>query len=338
MKNGRLFQILYLLLAHRELTAAWLSEKLEVSQRTIYRDIDALSAAGIPVYARQGQGGGIRLMEQFQMDRQLLDKEEQELLLSSLQSLHSVGAVDDGQLLSRLASLFQRQPVDWLEVDLDSWGGRERERQVFSICKQAIWDRRLMELEYDNSEGEHSRRTVEPVRLCFKGGGWYLSAWCRMRGAMRLFRLNRIVDCRVLKETFSVREDAGADRGHIPETTAQTARKPGAANQAARKPGAADQAAQKPGAADQAPAPSSEISLLLEFTSKAAYQVRDAFAPDEITCRPDGSFLVCTSFPPGRWILGFLLSFGSEVQVLEPEEYRSLLLNESEQIQKLYRT
>lgn len=318
MKNGRLFQILYLLLEHRELTAAWLSEKLEVSQRTIYRDIDALSAAGIPVYARQGQGGGIRLMEQFQMDRQLLDKEEQELLLSSLQSLHSVGAVDDGQLLSRLASLFQRQPVDWLAVDLDSWGGRERERQVFSVCKQAIWDRRLMEIEYDNSEGEHSSRTVEPVRLCFKGGGWYLSAWCRMRGAMRLFRLNRIGDCRVLDETFSVREDAGADRGKFPETAVGTAR--------------------EPGAADKAPTPASEISLLLEFTSKAAYQVRDAFAPDEITCRPDGSFLVRTSFPPGRWILGFLLSFGSQVRVLEPEEYRSQLLKEAEQIQKLYRT
>lgn len=334
MKNGRLFQILYLLLEHRELTAAWLSEKLEVSQRTIYRDIDALSAAGIPVYARQGQGGGIRLMEQFQMDRQLLDKEEQELLLSSLQSLHSVGAVDDGQLLSRLASLFQRQPVDWLEVDLDSWGGRQREKEVFSLCKQAIWDRRLMEIEYDNSEGEHSRRTVEPVRLCFKGGGWYLSAWCRMRGAMRLFRLNRIGDCRVLEEAFSVREDVGADRGKFLGTAAEAARKPRASvtGTARETEETAAGTAREPGTAE------SEISLLLEFTSKAAYQVRDAFAPDEITCRPDGSFLVRTSFPPGRWILGFLLSFGSEVRVLEPEEYRSQLLKEAEQIQKLYRT
>lgn len=320
MKNGRLFQILYLLLEHQELTAAWLSEKLEVSQRTIYRDIDALSAAGIPVYAKQGQGGGIRLMEQFQMERQLLDHEEQELLLSALQSLHSVGAADEQHVLSRLTALFQRKPVDWLEVDLDSWGGRQMEKELFAVCRQAIWNRKLMEIEYDNSEGEHSRRMVEPVRLCFRGGCWYLSAWCRSRHALRLFRLNRISGYQVLEETVPVREYPAGEGG---SGIKDDVKYPG---------GTGDSAGIK------AFRPEDMISFCLKFTSRAAYQVRDFFPPDEITCQPDGSFLVHTVFPPGRWVTGFLLSFGSEVQILEPEEYRIRLLKEVKQIQKVYET
>ncbi len=311
MKNGRLFQILYLLLEHQELTASWLAEKLEVSQRTIYRDIDALSAAGIPVYARQGQGGGIRLMEQFQMERQLLDHEEQDLLLSALQSLHSVGAVDEQHMLSRLTALFKRKPVDWLEVDLESWGGRQTEKELFSVCKEAIWNRQLLKIEYDNSEGEHSLRTVEPVRLCFKGGCWYLCAWCRTRCGMRLFRLNRIGSCQVLKDTFPLRE--------YPEGSAGVSGSEHSDGIGAFRP---------------------EVMqpFCLKFTSKAAYQVRDFFPPDEIRRQPDGGFLVHTVFPPGRWVTGFLLSFGGEVEVLEPESYRTYLLEEAKQIQKLYET
>ena len=78
MKNGRLFEILYLLVEKRAVTAGELAQRLEVSERTIYRDIDALSAAGIPVYAQKGKGGGIRLMDQFVLDRALLSQEQQD--------------------------------------------------------------------------------------------------------------------------------------------------------------------------------------------------------------------------------------------------------------------
>lgn len=302
MNNGRLFRIVYLLLEHQELTAAWLAEELEVSQRTIYRDIDALSAAGIPVYAKQGKGGGICLLEQFKMERQLLSAREQEHMLSALQSLHSVGAVDETQILSRLSALFGRKPVDWLEVNLESWGGRQMEKELFEICRQAIWSHQLMEFDYDNSEGEHSRRCVEPMRLYFQGGCWYLSAWCRARQGLRMFRLNRISTCTVMEETFIPRECLTS-----PKEEKKSNYEP------------------------------EMMNLILRFTSRAAYQVRDLFAPDEIEKQPDGDFLVHTSFPEGRWALGFLLSFGSEVSVLEPESMRLKLLQEAEKICRIYK-
>lgn len=305
MNNGRLFRILYLLLEHQELTASWLSGELEVSQRTIYRDIDALSAAGIPVYAKQGKGGGICLLEQFKMERQLLNSDEQELMLSALQSLHSVGAADEKQMLSRLSTLFGRKPVDWLEVNLESWGGRQAEKALFETCRQAIWSCSLMEFDYDNTEGEHSRRCVEPVRLRFQGGCWYLSAWCRARQGYRLFRLNRISACRVLQETFVPREYTGGESNDRHEPGVYTPEM---------------------------------IPMTLGFTSKAAYQVRDFFAPDEIEAQPDGGFLVHTEFPAGRWVTGFLLSFGGEVRVLEPEWIRTQVQQEAERICRQYKT
>lgn len=91
MKNSRLFEMLYLLVERRSITARELAERLEVSERTIYRDVDALSAAGIPVFTQKGQGGGIRLMEQFVLDRALLSQEEQDEILFALQAILTTG-------------------------------------------------------------------------------------------------------------------------------------------------------------------------------------------------------------------------------------------------------
>lgn len=162
MKNSRLFQILYLLMERQDVTAAWLSEKLEVSQRTIYRDIDALSAAGIPIYCQKGKGGGIRLMEQFQINRSLLDEEDQSQLLTALKSMEAVGAFGNTELISRLSALFKQEPTDWLEISFDSWGDRPVEQTCFKQCRQAIFDRRLLSFTYSNSQGEPGTGFIAP--------------------------------------------------------------------------------------------------------------------------------------------------------------------------------
>ncbi len=300
MKNNRLFEILYLLMEHQELTARWLAEKLEVSQRTIYRDLDALSASGIPVYCQKGKGGGIRLMEQFQMDRSLLDENEQEELLTALKSFHTIKAMDSSALLSRLSALFQKKPTDWLEVDFGSWDGHAREKQYFELCKEAILSCHTLHFTYYNSNSQKSSRTVEPLCLYYKGGGWYLKAYCLQKEDYRMFRLNRILELTVTEETF------------LPGKTFET-----------------DFSKEHP---DQPPS----ISLTLLFSHRAAYRIMDAFLPEEIEENEDGSFLVRTCYPPGQWILGFLLSFGKDVQVLEPEWMKKELAKEAEAVANLY--
>ena len=117
MKNGRLFELLYLLVERRALTAGELAERFEVSERTIYRDVDALSAAGVPVYTQRGQGGGIRLMDQFVLDRCLLSPREQDEVLFALRALLSTGGLEGAEALERLSALFRREAEGWVEVD-----------------------------------------------------------------------------------------------------------------------------------------------------------------------------------------------------------------------------
>ena len=142
MKNSRLFEILYLLMEKRAVTAKELAQRLEVSERTIYRDVDALSAAGIPVFAQQGQGGGIRLMEQFVLDKALLSQAQQDEILFALQAVLSTGGASEKETLAQLTALFHREGGDWLEVDFTDWGSGSAERETFTLVKKAALTQR----------------------------------------------------------------------------------------------------------------------------------------------------------------------------------------------------
>ena len=123
MREGRLFQILYLLLARGRMTAPALARMLEVSVRTIYRDIDALSAAGIPVYTEPGRDGGIGLLDRQLLDCAFFSETEKQALLAALQSMSLTGEEAEQTLLTKLAALFQMPADSWYEIDFSHWGG-----------------------------------------------------------------------------------------------------------------------------------------------------------------------------------------------------------------------
>lgn len=301
MKNSRLFEILYLLVEKRAVTAGELAERLEVSERTIYRDVDALSAAGIPVFTQKGKGGGIRLMDQFVLDRALLSREEQDEILFALRATLATGGGTEADTLSRLSALFHREGGDWLEVDFTEWGSGAAERENFALVKRAILRRSPLSFTYYSSAGEKSRRTVEPARLVFKGGSWYLSAFCRTREDWRIFRLARM-------------ENPAPEEGSCPPRT--------------------------PPERLEAPLPDGYrgVDLRLRFAPSAAWRVRDCFHPRQITPEPDGCLLVECAFPEDRWLLSFLLSFGSQLEVLSPVSWRTLLTEELKKSQAVYET
>ena len=121
MQMNRLFKIVYYLLENGKSTAPELAEKFEVSLRTIYRDLDAISAAGIPVYATQGKGGGISLLNDYVLEKSLLSEEEREQMLMALQGISSTEGKNTDELLSKLSALFQIKTTDWIEVDFSDW-------------------------------------------------------------------------------------------------------------------------------------------------------------------------------------------------------------------------
>ena len=121
MQMNRLFKIVYYLLENGKSTAPELAEKFEVSIRTIYRDLDTISAAGIPVYAAQGKGGGISLLDDYILEKSLFSKEEKEQILMALQGISSTKGTSADELLSKLSALFQIKNTDWIEVDFSEW-------------------------------------------------------------------------------------------------------------------------------------------------------------------------------------------------------------------------
>lgn len=293
--HQRLFEIVYYLTQHSHATAGDLAERFQVSRRTIYRDLDALSQAGIPVYAEKGKGGGIRLLPGFVLDKSLLTKPEQQHLLSSFQGLAALGIPDAQSLADKLSALFGREE-NWLEVDFAPWGGGEESRAVFQLLRQAILDRKLVQFEYVGAQGAADTRLVEPSKLFFRGQGWYLQGFCRLRQDYRFFKLTRLTRLQMLDEGFE----------------------------------------RKPPPPIQLPPLLPSTPYLLSFSREMGFRVRDEFFGEQIETLPDGSFLVHCLFPDGDWILGYLLSFGPGLRVLSPPETARQLAELGEKICQNY--
>jgi len=294
----RMLEIAYLLMSGKVLTAGALAQRFEVSKRTIYRDVEALSAAGIPVYMTRGRGGGIALSPGSSLGRAVLTEEEKADVLASLKALGGVapGAADGA--LKKLGALFGGVEVDWIEVDFSSWSDSKCISEAFSRLKASILGRRVVSFTYAGGRGETARRTVEPLKLCFKGQAWYLYGYCRDRRAERLFKLSRMREIEVREESFS-RE--------------------------------APLQALKPG-----PIPKQDLmEVALKLPEEMAFRVYDEFERHERL--KDGSFLVQAMLPRGEGMYQYVLSFGERCEVLSPPEARREIAERLEKILERYR-
>ena len=202
MQESRLFKIVYYLLNKGRTTAAELAGKFEVSVRTIYRDIDALSEAGIPIYAETGRNGGISLMDEFVLDRVLLSEGERQEILAALQSLSAVGNAFDKSALDKLTAIFRLPSENWYEVDFSRWGEVTRDNEKFETLKKAVLCHRCVRICYVGAYKVGSARTIRPLKLLYKSRAWYVKAYCTEKQDFRLFKLSRILSWELLEEAF----------------------------------------------------------------------------------------------------------------------------------------
>jgi len=299
MQINRLFEITYILLNKRTVTAKELAERFLVSTRTIYRDIDAISLAGIPVYTEKGKSGGISLLPDFVLDKSILSEREQNEILSALHSLSNIKTEETKQILNKLSSIFNKTAANWLEVDFSGWGF---ENDFFNGFKTAITERRIAEFDYYNSYGEKFFRRVEPIQLWFKSMSWYLKGFCLTKQEMRLYKLSRIKNLAVTDSRFSVRDLDTASEDLFRD------------NRQGQK----------------------DVMLKLHIKPEMAYRVFDDFYESMVEKQPDGSFIVKVLWPEDNWLYGFILSFGEFAEVLEPEYIRKIIKDKAEKISKLY--
>jgi len=277
------------------ISAPKLAEQFEVSVRTIYRDIDALSAAGIPVYITKGRNGGVQLMNNFVLDKSVLTEDEKREILLGLQALIAVPFLGDGNTLRKMAVLFD-QGTSWIDVDFGRWGSANREdSRKFEAIKEAIFNEKALQFQYVDAGGIVSERKADPLKLVYKHRDWYLYGYCHLREDFRLFKVTRMNDLRILTQSYLQEYSAVQRTSYLNEEWMQTG---------------------------------AEVKLW--FARRHAHRVYDVFEFTYIENKEDGIY-VTASMPEDEWLYSFLLSFGANARVIQPEHIRKELKNRQKQ-------
>lgn len=211
MRADRLVSILLLLQVHGRLTAKWLSERLEVSQRTIHRDMEALSGAGIPVSAEREVGGGWRLLEGYRTHLTGLKASELRALLISpsdhlLNDLGLNRTAEDARnkLLASLPRADRNSAKEIqqrIHIDTSTWKPSQEKIASFKTLQAAIWNENKILICYERADGQSVTRLIEPLGLVAKGSVWYLVAVAE--GEVRNYRVSRIQSVEWREERFS---------------------------------------------------------------------------------------------------------------------------------------
>lgn len=307
MKNERLISMTEILLHEGKKTAEELASRFEVSPRTVYRDIDSLCAAGVPIVAEAGTGGGYEIEEGYRIDRSFLSADEIADLRSLLEGLaeavkdrhleRSLGKISTlGPRGSELSHDRERLPPP-LIATLSPWGGMGGDPTMVCELRRAIAERRVVSFAYVDGESRETARTAEPFSIVMAGTTWYLHAWCRLRRSFRLFKIGRMRELRLECERF-------------------------------------DPFARTPVPSPFAFADSTEIPVpvVVSIESNLRNTMEEAF-PGMGTGPDDGGrWIYRFNWPLGNYLLHTLLYYGPGLRVLEPVELRESLASAARKI------
>lgn len=214
MKIDRLVSIIMILLDKKRIGAQELADMFGVSPRTIYRDIDAINMAGIPICSTSGVGGGFEIMQNYKIDKNVFSTADLSAILMGLSNLSDM--VRGDELINALAKVKSFIPADRAKdielkasqicIDLSPWLGNRNTELYLTTIKTALQEHRLLSFDYADRYGNKSKRTAEPYQLILKSNHWYFQGYCHIRNDFRLFRLSRITNLFMEKETFTPRE------------------------------------------------------------------------------------------------------------------------------------
>ena len=211
MKVDRLVSIIMILLEKERIGAQELANTFEVSPRTIYRDIDAINMAGIPVCSVPGVGGGFEIMQKYKIDRKVFSTADLSAILMGLSNLSTM--IRGDELVNALAKVKSFIPADrakdielktnQIYIDLSPWMGNRDIQPYLEIIKTALQESRLLSFEYVDHHGNKTARTAEPYQLVLKSSHWYLQGYCHKRNDFRLFKLSRTSNLQIREEFFT---------------------------------------------------------------------------------------------------------------------------------------
>ncbi|WP_338991038.1 YafY family transcriptional regulator [Fusobacterium animalis] len=297
MKDNRLFRILYYILEKEKVTANELADKFEVSVRTIYRDIDSISSVGVPIFTTQGKGGGIKIDNEFILNKSLFDTNEKEQIIAALQGLEKTNEPYKSELITKLSALFKIKNSNWIEIDFTSWGSNNTYQDLFNALKTTIINKNIISFSYNSSKAEKINRKVKPIRLLFKEQDWYLYAFCLLRNDFRYFKLSRMKDLEVLAINYEDNFENAVLKKELKYENI--------------------------------------VNIKLKFDKSVAFRVYDEFN-EAIEEDEKGNLYVEIKIPNNYKLYNYIFSFGSNVEILEPKEIRNQFKNMINEIAKKY--
>ncbi|GIN39344.1 helix-turn-helix transcriptional regulator [Heyndrickxia oleronia] len=301
MKLERLISIIFKLLNNEILSASSLADEFQVSTRTIYRDIEAICAAGIPVVSYQGTNGGFGIIEGYKFDRSLIGSYDILSLITVLSSLSSI--FEDKEVehtIERLKMLDTSGNNRTLLVDLDS---HRTEPNSLMDLRKAIHEKRVIRFDYVSHKNEFTSRELEPVHLHYKYRNWYLYGYCRERQNYREFRVSRMMGIILTEKTFVQTHERKEDSTYSDDNLEGF----------------------------------EDVVIWVNPNSLAG--VLDQFQNSAKVMNSDGSMTITLSvYQPlhARWLKSILLSFGSGAKVIKPVELQSIIVDEAKKIMKVY--
>ncbi len=302
MKIDRLIGILSILLQRDKVTSQELAEKFEVSRRTILRDMETINIAGIPIVSKQGQGGGISIMDGYKIDHTLLSSDDMQAILSGLRSLDSVSGTNRYRQLMEKLSAEDRTSVNadnHIIIDLSSWD-KSAITDKIELIKQAIELRHIITFSYFSPHTESERR-IEPYHLIFQWSAWYVWGYCTEREDYRMFKLTRMTE-------LVITDDRCEDRV-VPEYTSDKLRHT-----------------------------KGEIRAAVKFDTSVKWRIIDEFGADFLKYDDSGNLVMNFTWSDKHSFFSYILTFGNNAEIIEPPEYRLEFAELAKNIYSKYET
>lgn len=308
MKIDRLMAIIVIMLNRDTITAKELAEKFEVSIRTIYRDIDTIDMAGIPIISYPGNNGGYGIMENYKLNNQLLTVNNLFSLLTTLRGINNtLNDIELDTSIEKLRTLIPNNKshhldlqLEQLIIDMPPWANTSEQNKMVKELRTSISESSLITIKYKNIKNSVSTRQIEAMAIIFKGYTWHLFAYCRLRNDYRIFKISRILNMQIEKETFTRKKKSYFE---IEENSR---------NQ------------------------DTFTCITMKFTKEIRARVEDIFKKEEIHYLKSGDMIVTAKFPDKEWYLSLILSFGDQVEVLSPDDIRQTLAMKAKAMSEKY--
>ena len=307
MKNQILIELLFLLLSRQTVTAKYIAQRYEISERTAYRYIDELSLC-VPIYNIRGRNGGFAIADTFKLPATFFTKEESNFLLNLLNGVNNEISSDLlTKIIEKFKAISKQKDGDFtldfgnLIIDGGPWGSTESFKQSITFLEKCIEENKVVSIVHVNRDGVETERQIEPHILILKQGLWYVFAYCRLRKEFRLFKIGRIERAKETGEIFERR--ATPNVKEILDVWY-----------------------------DKLKAEFIELEVL----KPAKADVEEWLGLDNVYTLKDGKILANCELPIDNVLASKILSFGKNVKVIKPLELKKQVATIASEVAKLY--